>query len=409
MRRRRGRQLPGGGAMRRLPAACAVLLVGVVAADARQIRNLYRTAPALVGLGGLAADERYQNAADVILEQAIRNLPLFPAASSAYTYRWNAERGALERVDDSVSPLYIERGQTLGEGLLNIGVTFGYFDVECSGGCRLGTDPLPISTCCGSKIRYQAKTDLIYSVGTFNFTYGVTDDLDINIAIPIATLDMDLDVTRQDTPTSPVRRATAREDAAFVSDMLVRAKYRLFDTTWALGTAIGAGGLRVRIPSGKTTQGLGTGYGEIGPYFALSTGLLEGWLDSYWDVGVDAGIGDTRRSSAHYGWALDIHAPRGDDWWTRVALGWEVLGRSEFTSLRQQSSISGTHVAPNGFVQAPFLCADANRHDYVDTTLAVRINLFESAVLSLGVFHPLNDQGVRAAGWSPIASVEATF
>jgi hypothetical protein len=66
-------------------------------------------------------------------------------------------------------------------------------------------------------------------------------------------------------------------------------------------------------------------------------------------------------------------------------------------------------VGPDGFVQAPFLCADANRHDYVDTTLAVRINLFESAVLSLGVFHPLNDQGVRAAGWSPIASVEATF
>ena len=395
--------------MRRVLAVCAVLVALGTAVDARSIRNLYRTAPTLVGLGGLAADGRYQNAADVILKQAIRNLPLFPAASSAYTYRWNAERGALERIDDSVSPLYVERGQTLGEGLLNVGVTFGYFDVECSGGCRLGTDPLPISTCCGSKIRYQARTDLIYSVGTFNFTYGVTDDLDINIAIPIATLDMDLDVTRQDTPSSPVRRATAQDDAASISDMLVRAKYRLFDAPWALGTAIGAGGLRVRIPSGNPRQGLGTGYGEIGPYFALSTDLLEGWLDSYWDVGVDAGIGDTRRSSAHYGWGLDMHAPRGDDWWTRFTLGWELLGRSEFTSLRHESSISGRHVAPTGFVEAPFLCADASRHDYVDTTLAVRISLFESVVLSLGVFHPLNDQGVRAAGWSPLASVEGTF
>jgi hypothetical protein len=124
---------------------------------------------------------------------------------------------------------------------------------------------------------------------------------------------------------------------------------------------------------------------------------------------VDAGIGDTRRSSAHYGWALDIHAPRGDAWWTRVALAWEVLGRSEFTSLRQPTSISGRHVAPSGFVQAPYLCADANRHDYVDTTLGLRMNLLESIVLTLGVFHPLNDQGVRAAGWSPIASVEGTF
>ena len=395
--------------MRRLLAACAVLLATVAATEARSVRSLYRAAPSRVGLGGLAADGRYQNAADVILEQAIRNLPLYPAASSAYTYRWNGERGALERVDDSVSPLYTERGQTLGAGLLNVGVTFGYFDVGCSGGCRLGVDPLPISTCCGSKIRYRAATDLIYTVGTFNLTYGVTDDLDVNIAVPIATLDMDLDVTRQDTPRSAVRRATAAESSAFVSDILVRAKYRLFDTTWALGSAVGAGGLRVRIPSGKVTQGLGTGYGEIGPYFALSTIVLEGWLDSHWDAGVDAGIGDTRRSSAHYSWALDVHAPRGDEWWTRVALAWSVLGRSEFTSLRQQSSISGTHVAPSGFVQAPYLCADANRHDYADTTLGLRINVAESIVLSLGVFKALNDQGVRASGWSPVASVEGTF
>jgi hypothetical protein len=92
-----------------------------------------------------------------------------------------------------------------------------------------------------------------------------------------------------------------------------------------------------------------------------------------------------------------------------VALTWEVLGRSEFTSLRQPTSISGRHVAPSGFVQAPYLCADANRHDYADTTIGLRINLVESVVLSLGVFHPLNDQGVRAAGWSPVASLEGTF
>jgi hypothetical protein len=39
----------------------------------------------------------------------------------------------------------------------------------------------------------------------------------------------------------------------------------------------------------------------------------------------------------------------------------------------------------------------------------VRINVAESIVLSLGVFHPLNDQGVRPADWSPVASVEGTF
>jgi hypothetical protein len=61
--------------------------------------------------------------------------------------------------------------------------------------------------------------------------------------------------------------------------------------------------VRARLPAGHPSRGLGTGYGEIGPFLGLSTGLIDGWLDSHLDAGVDAGIGDLRRSSAHYGWA----------------------------------------------------------------------------------------------------------
>jgi hypothetical protein len=318
-------------------------------AGAEGLRQVYRRAPTLVGL---PSPGTYQNAADVILEQSIRNLPLFPAASSAYTYRWDPAQNALVRVDDTVSAWpFTERGQTLGAGLLNVGVTFGYYDVDSYNGHALGHDPFPVSVfgCCGSKIRYQAETDLPYTVGTFNITYGLRDDLDLNIAIPIVTLDMGLDVTRQDSPGAPVRRATVPdESAANISDMLLRAKYRLFETSGDLGSAVGAAGARVRLPSGNAREGLGTGYGEIGPYFALSTNVARGWLDSDWDAGVDAGIGNLRWSSAHYSWEVDLHAPRGDAWWTRLALAVSVLGRSEFASLREVGSISGPHVTPAG-------------------------------------------------------------
>jgi hypothetical protein len=202
----------------------------------------------------------------------------------------------------------------------------------------------------------------------------------------------------------------AREpEAANLSDMLVRAKYRLFETTGPLGSTVGAAGLRVRIPTGNPAQGLGTGYGEIGPYLVLSTSVLDGWLDSHWDAGIDAGIGNLRWSSAHYSWALDVHAPRSEDWWTRIALTWEILGRSEFTSLREPSSISGPHVTSAGIAQRPYLGIDGDRHDYVDTTLGVRVLVYKTLVLSLGVFKAVNDQGVRPGGWSPVASAEATF
>src|SRR5262245_5402130 len=390
--------------------AVIVAAVGLAtSAGAQSVRHVLRTAPALVGLPGLAS-ERYQNAVDVMLEQAVRNLPLFPAASSAYTFRWNAETGRLERIGGDVSPfLFTERGQTMGEGVFNFSVTWGRYNVECSSGCRLGDDRFPVSVSAAA-IRYKALTDLDYTVGTFNLTYGVTDNLDVNVAIPIMTLDGDLDVSRQDNPSAPVRRATRILEAANLSDMMVRAKYGLFVTKGRGGSAAGAAGVRVRIPTGNPTEGLGTGYGEIGPYFAVSSSLFAGILDSYFDAGVDAGIGDLRRSSGHYSWAVDLHVPRDDNvWWSRIALAVSLLGRSEVTGLREESSISGPHVTPSGFADLPYLCIDTSRHTYLDATFGLRMQLYRSFVLSLGVFKALNNVGVRPAGWSPLGSFEATF
>ena len=395
--------------MTRAFAACALLLALGALAHADRVRHVYRTAPARVGLPTVAFDERYQNAADVILEQAIRNLPLYPAASSAYTWRWNAERNQLERVDDVVAPFFaVERGQTLGEGLLNVGVSFGYYRVRDGDGETLGVDPVPLSVQ-GAPIQYRAATDLRYSVGTFNITYGLRDDLDVNLAIPIVTLDMDLDVSGRLRQCCTARTASPMAEAANLSDMLVRAKYRFFEGDWNDGPATGSVGLRARLPTGDPSRGLGTGYGEIGPFAAFSAVLVPAWLDSHTDVGVDAGIGDLRRSSVHYGWALDLHAPRGDEWWTRFALGFEILGRSEFAALREPTSISGPHVVAGGIADRPYLGFPSRRRDYADATLGVRVHLVDTIVLSLGVFKSLNAAGVRAADWSPLASVEGTF
>ena len=78
--------------MRRFLAMLAILLAIAGPAGAQSIRHIYRTAPSLVGLGGLAANGAYQNAADLILETAIRNLPLFP--SDRIGLRLPLERGA---------------------------------------------------------------------------------------------------------------------------------------------------------------------------------------------------------------------------------------------------------------------------------------------------------------------------
>jgi hypothetical protein len=52
---------------------------------------------------------------------------------------------------------------------------------------------------------------------------------------------MGLDVSRQDTPHSAVQHATLAARSANLSDMLVRIKYRLFQSTGDYGSSIGAG------------------------------------------------------------------------------------------------------------------------------------------------------------------------
>ncbi len=63
--------------------ACTLVLAG--AADARPgLRHTLRTAPRLVGLNEVA-NERYQNAADALLETGVRNLPVHTNGSAAYS------------------------------------------------------------------------------------------------------------------------------------------------------------------------------------------------------------------------------------------------------------------------------------------------------------------------------------
>src|SRR5262249_20076421 len=98
---------------------------------------------------------------------------------------------------------------------------------------------------------------------------------------------------------------------------------------------------------------------------------------------------------------LDVDARRGEDWWSRLALATSLLGRSEFTSLREATSISGPHVTPSGNRNLPYLGIDAARHDYLDATFGVRIAVWRSVVLSLGVFKGLNSESARRHRWSP--------
>jgi hypothetical protein len=387
--------------------ATAALIAAMTAgsAGAENIRRIYRTAPARVGLNGLANDPRYQNAADGILESAVRNIPIHPSMSPAFTFRYDQGCGCFQRSSDDIGPWFMtERAQTVGKGLIHASVTAAEYNVRCANGCKLGDefDPINVSA---AAIAYRAGTELIYQVATLNLTYGVTDDLDVNVAIPVGALDFGLNASRRD-PTGATRFGSAGGHPLNIMDIMVRAKYRLFN--W--DGMVGAMGLRARIPTGDPGQGLGTGYGEVGPFFALSKSFFDGMVGSHWTAGMDFGTSQFRHSSANYSWGLTLQPPKGNRWHDRIALTGGVGGRSEVNGRRARTSVSGRHVTPAGITDEPYLCYDPGRHDYFDATLGVRVGIWRTLAMTLGFYKAINEsEGVRATNFSPVGSIEATF
>ena len=388
--------------------ATAMLIAATMAGAARaaSVRHLYRTAPSQVGLNGLANDARYQNAADGILESAVRNIPIHPSMSPAFTFRYDQSCGCFQRSSEDIGPWFMtERAQTVGKGLIHASVTAAEYNVRCANGCKLGDefDPINVSA---AAIKYRAGTELIYQVATLNLTYGITDDLDVNVAIPVGALDFGVNASRRD-PTGASFSGSRHHDTGLnIMDILVRAKYRLFD--W--DGMVGAAGLRARVPTGNPGQGLGTGYGEIGPYFALSKAFFNGVVGSHWTAGMDFGVSEFRHSSAHYSWGLTLQPPNGNAWHNRIALTGGVSGRSEVAGRRARSSVSGPHVTAAAITDEPYLCYDPSRHDYFDATLGVRVGIWRTLAMTLGFYKAINEsEGVRAGDFSPVGSSEATF
>ena len=345
----------------------------------------------------MAYDPRYQNAADLVLEQSIRNLPLHPAASSAFTWRWNPQTDQLERVDDMVSPLFSASADARpwpAERRRHV----GYYRVEDADGSPLGVDPVPLSVQ-GAPIQYRARTELTYSVSTFNFTYGVRDDLDVNVAIPIVTLDMDLGASRAGA--SPVLHGAHRDRSGRIGrpvrDSLVRAKWRFYDGTWDGGPMAAAVGVRFRIPTGDRSRGLGTGYGGSDPT-RRSRRPDPGWLDTHLDAGIDAVINTL---AAQRG-ALQLGARSACATWSGIGgRGWRSTSRSSAVAT---SRPGGRRRRCRGRTQRPAespTCRISGSRRAGGTTPTRRsgcgCSSWSRSVLSLGVFKSLNC-GRRAGG-----------
>jgi hypothetical protein len=228
------------------------------------------------------------------------NVPL-GSSTGGFTYSFDESSGVYTRNSNSFGPAFTERAATIGRKKLSVGFNYLHTSFDTFGGEDLRDRSivfyLPHTDCCpprGEGVEPQlpgfegdiveAALDLQATTDTVALfaNYGVTDRLDVGLAVPITRVDLEADVRatiiRLATASTPlVHTFTDGVDdieetflstgsASGIGDIVLRTKYNI------LPAGLGNTGLSVamdlRLPTGDEEELLGIGTTQ-GKFFLI--------------------------------------------------------------------------------------------------------------------------------------------
>ena len=241
------------------------------------------------------------------LASQIVNVPL-PSPASGFTYEFDASLGVFARTTQSFGPILAERAETIGGGRFSFGFTFQNFTFDTIEGLDLDSVPA-VFTHDGAAP--GGKADVVTTVNSINasvnqfttfLTYGVTDRLDLSIAIPVVSNDMtvvsEATVQRIGTATDPLvhffravdgslgnrRLFTAFGSSSGLGDITLRLK-ALVSNGLSLAMDLRAPPATRRISWARGRRACGrfsSGPGEEAPSLPTSTWAINGTERARW-------------------------------------------------------------------------------------------------------------------------------
>ncbi|HXJ35666.1 MAG TPA: hypothetical protein VMS22_16660 [Candidatus Eisenbacteria bacterium] len=336
-----------------------------------------------------------------------RTLPV-PAASSGVRFTFNPETSAFERETEILGQLYLERAQPIGKNVLNVNFTYQWVKFDSFDGKDLNDlrdvgVPIVQPRGAGAGDQFQIPrfdVGLVTNEMTTSATYGITDDLEVNLTIPVLYTTLDVDPLLHNLTTGQTQTGSENGSALGVGDIFLRAKYRLLRGSWGDVAA----GLVFRLPSGNENNFQGTGDFELSPMLYASTRSIEvapGMrLQGYVNAGLDFVPADSSLSEGRYGIGLDCMLAE------RVTLSGAFLARNSFGRLVPP----GTFDVPraNG-TRTPLFGLNPGQENYYDVSVGGRVDLWHDRVFGLfNVIVPVNRDGVRS-NVIPLVGIEATF
>lgn len=243
-----------------------------------------------------------QTTLNVSLSSAIATqLALLPLISpaSGFTYRYDGAAGVFVPTTSSFGPIYTERADTIGRHKFSFGAAYQRFRFQTIDGIDLNDIPAVFShvplaggfTFESDVISTSNNIDLKMDQTMIYGTFGLTDRIDLSVAVPIVSVGMTANssatiirVSGDPVPINGVLRPnphsfTASHDsltanysssgsATGIGDVTVRGKVNIIrKENWRAAFLVD-----VRTPTGDAMQWLGSGAVGVKPFIAISGG-----------------------------------------------------------------------------------------------------------------------------------------
>ncbi len=359
----------------------------------------------------------------------------FPLSSSTAGVTFDFSTGKPVQTSTSFGPIFSERAQTIGGKRITMGLnftsivfsrirgialedlrlTFTHQDVGLPG---LGDSPNESDI-----MDFYMRMDIAASVMAVYFTYGITDRLDLGLAVPFTNIQLKTSPYARinsytwvsndsanhyfgGTQTEPVLSkypTPINDDATGIGDIAIRVKYNFVRDK----TVDFAAMLEYRLDSGDAANFLGAGFsvlrasvigskitGDFAPHLNLS------YMKKFTDMDRDEFEFILGYDQKIAGW---------------LTLAFDVLGRFDLgdplksmqfpTSVDIKRTVGSTeYVNTVSLTNLP----NYDHDDTIDAALGFKLKLKESLLLMSNIFVPLNHTGLRA-DFVPTLGLEFSF
>ena len=356
------------------------------------------------------------------------SLPL-PSPTSGFTYEFDPSLGVFRRTTRSFGPILADRADTLGARRVSVGFAYQRFTFDSVEGLDLHSVPAVFThdnaQLLGGREDVVTTTnaiDVVVNQTTTYLTLGVTEHLDLSIAVPFISNSLQVVSTatiQRIGTTNPlthfyrqangdvgdVRVFNAQGSASGVGDTVVRAKH----TFKKSATSGFAAGVDLRIPTGDAMNLLGSGTPGIRP-FAVWSGTYSG-VSPHLNVGYrwngssilagNPATGESGDFPDDVGYALGADLSAN----SRLTVAFDVIGRYTINAERLQQE---TFHALDGHSTFPNISFGVDSYNALSGSLGMKAMLADKLLLTGNVLFSLDQHGVRDRV-TPMVGLEFSF